>query len=242
MSTLAETQTILRPYVQRYPDLILIGRAVILLPVQHLLCGYFVDRTSSPEVLRPFWFANIVYLLTPSTGFLWAGDQVPRSSDIRAADFQDRLFAHMDRAFAELRKFTGAVDVFDIELPMNRDLTSHSVVQGLTRVAKGDLEGAEPFLLSELAYQTRDLADRLDFIAKYRRKGSKPWQRDMWIYDLRTKVRANNLVLIDLVKKRDRVGAANLLREWERLYVQAWKAEKHWISSPFPFEDGSAGT
>jgi hypothetical protein len=236
MSTQAEIQDILRPYVERHPDLVLIGRAVILRPVRHLMCGYFVDRTSVQHMSRPFWFANLTYLLIPNTGFLWDAGDAPRWWDIRAEDFQDRLFARMDLAFAELRKFTGAVDVFDIELLINRDLTPDSLVQGLTRVAKGDLEGAEPFLLSELAYQTRDLADRLDFIAKYRRKGSKPWQRDMWIYDLRTKVRANNLVLIDLVKKRDRIGAANLLREWERLYVQAWKAEAHWISSPFPFE------
>jgi hypothetical protein len=242
MSTLAETQALLRPYVERHPDLVLIGRAVILRPMRHLLCGYFVDRTSVPHMSRPFWFANIVYRFIPSTGFLWAGDHVPRWSDTRTEDFQHRLFASMDRAFAELRKFNGAVDVFDIELPMNRDLTSHSVVQGLTRVAKGDLEGAEPFLLRELAYQTRDLEDRLAFIAKYRRKDSKPWQRDMWIRDLCTKARANNLVLIDLVAKRDRVGAASLLREWERLYVQAWKAERHWISSPFPFEAGSSRT
>ena len=60
------------------------------------------------------------------------------------------------------------------------------------RSLTGDLEGAEPFLLSELAYQTRDLEDRLAFIAKYRREGSKPWQRDMWIHDQRSKVRANN--------------------------------------------------
>lgn len=236
MSTQAEIQDILRPYVERHPDLVLIGRAVILRPVRHLMCGYFVDRTSVQHMSRPFWFANLAYLLVPNTGFLWDAGDAPRWWDIRAEDFQDRLFARMDLAFAELRKFTGAVDVFDIELLINRDLTPDSLVQGLTRVAKGDLEGAEPFLLSELAYQTRDLADRLDFIAKYRRKGSKPWQRDMWIYDLRTKVRANNLVLIDLVTKRDRIGAANLLREWERLYVQAWKAEAHWISSPFPFE------
>ena len=239
MSTQAEIQDILRPYVERHPDLVLIGRAVILRPIRHLMCGYFVDRTSVPHMSRPFWFANLAYLLIPNTGFLWDAGDAPRWWDIRAEDFQDRLFAHMDRAFAELRKFTGAVDVFDIELPMNRDLTAHSVVQGLTRVAKGDLEGAEPLLLSELAYQTRDLADRLDFIAKYRRKDSKPWQRDMWIHAVRTKARANNETLIDLVSKRDRIGAANLLREWEGLYVQAWKAEKHWISSPFPFEHGA---
>lgn len=241
MSTQAEIQNMLRPYVERRPDLVLIGRAVILRPIRHLLCGYFVDRTSVSHMSRPFWFANLAYLPTPSTGFLWAGDHVPRWWDVRAEDFQDRLFARMDRAFAELRKFNDTVDVFDIELPMNRDLTSYSQVQGLTRVAKGDLEGAEPFLLSEIAYQTRDLADHLDYIAKYRRKGSKPWQRDMCIHDLRTKARANNQALIDLVTKRDRTGTANLLREWERLYVQAWKAEKHWISSPFPFELGDGG-
>ena len=236
MSTLAETQAILRPYVERHPDLVLIGRAVLLRPIRHLMCGYFLDRTSSPEMLRPFWFANINYRAVPGTGFLWAGDQVPRSSDIRTENFQDILFAHMNRAFAELRKFNGAVDVFDLQLPMNRDLTTNSHVQGLTRVAKGDLEGAEPFLLSELAYQTRDLEDRLEFMAKYRRKGSKPWKRDMAIHAARTKIRANSQVLIDLVRARDLAGAANLLREWERLYVAAWKAEKHWIPSPFPFE------
>ena len=241
MSTQAEIQDILRPYVERRSDLVLIGRAVILRPIRHLMCGYYVDRTSVPHMSRPFWFANLAYLLIPNTGFLWDSGDAPRWWDIRAENFQDRLFARMDLAFAQLRKFNEAVDIFDIELPMNRDLKPDSLVQGLTRVARGDLEGAEPFLLSELAYQTRDLADRLDFIAKYRRRGSKPWQRDMWIHDRRSKVRANNLVLIDLVAKRDRIGAANLLREWERLYVRAWKAEKHWISSPFPFEAGSVG-
>jgi len=187
-------------------------------------------------MLRPFWFANITYGFLANTGFLWAGDSVPRWADVRSGTFQDVVFAQMNRAFTELRRLTEQVDAFDVGLPVNRDLSANSFVQGLTRVAKGDLESAEPFLRRELAYQTRDLEDRRAFITKYRRKGSKPWQRDMEILAARERARDNNLLLIDRVRARDRGGAADLLRGRERLYVQAWKAERHWISSPFPLE------
>jgi hypothetical protein len=54
--------------VERHPDLVLIGRAVILRPIRHLMCGYFVDRTSVPHMSRPFWFANLAYLETLCSG------------------------------------------------------------------------------------------------------------------------------------------------------------------------------
>lgn len=241
MSTLAETQAILWPYVEQHPDLVLVGRAVILRPMRHLMCGYFLDRTSSPETLCPFWFANVLYARIPSTGFLWAGRENPQSLDVRSEGFSETLFAHMDRAFAVLRRSSQSLDGFDIGLPMDRDLTHHSNVQGLTRAAKGDLEGAEPFLLSDLNYRKNDLIDNMAFIKQYRRQGSKPWQRDMAGHAIRVKIHANSQALVDLVVARDHAGVAALLHGWERLYIQAWKAEKHWIPSPFPFEAARSG-
>ena len=236
MSTIADVRAVLKPFVERHPDLLLIGRAVILRPFRHLMCGYYLDRTSAPELVKLLWFANMMYVPWPSRGFLWSGEPFPRQSNILAEDFVDRLYIHMDAVFAELRNFSDATSGYDIRLPSFRDLTSFSEIQGLRCVADGELDQAEEHLSRYLEGGKRELEWRLDFMKKHTRVGSKPWQRAMEGYDLVTETLNRTTRLLDLVRTRQTAAAANLLRDWERQNAQLWKVEKHWIPSPFPFE------
>jgi hypothetical protein len=240
MSTQAEIQDILRPYVEQHPDLVLTGRAVILRPVRHLMCGYYLDRTSAPALVRLFWFAGMTYVPQRSRGFQWAGEPVPRQSNILAADFQECLYATMEAGFTELRKHQDALTGFGINLRMYWDLPPSAEVEGLRCVAEGDLAGADRYLSLHVAGEKRGLEERLAFARRHCRAGSRAWKREMEIYETIKATLERTTKLLDLVRAGDRPAVANLLREWEARQVEAWKVEKHWISSPFPLEtDGS---
>lgn len=50
-----EVQAFVAPLLSRHPDMELIGRAIVLKPVHHLLRIIYIDRTSSAHVCQPHW-------------------------------------------------------------------------------------------------------------------------------------------------------------------------------------------
>lgn len=55
MTTAAQIKKLLRPVVDRYDDLTLVGRWIILKPVRHLARGIVIDNTGEAKRFRPFW-------------------------------------------------------------------------------------------------------------------------------------------------------------------------------------------
>ena len=236
MSTIADMKRLLQPYVDRHDDLALVGRAVIIKPVHHLVCGFFVDRTSITTSIEPFWFVTLMYAPWRRMGFSWTGRDLVRHTNLEHEATQAEIFRAMDIAFAELRGILDRCSAFGIKLQSFRKLEIFPIYRGLVQAAEGDFERAVEDLSLYVAREEADARDQLDYIEKHTRPLGRPRQKELaGLERLNTYLSAIK-TLIALIEKRDRHCIANLLREWERGTAKAWNIEHFWEPTPFPFE------
>jgi hypothetical protein len=239
MSTIADAKRLLQPYVDRHDDLALVGRAVIIKPVRHLVRGFFVDRMSMKASLNPFWYVSLMYTPWMSKGFSWAGYDLVRHTNLEDAATQADIFQAMDIAFAELRGIRDRCSAFGIKLKAYRKLEDFPIYRGLVQVAEGDFRQAVENLSRHAASEENHVQDKLDFIEKYTRPHGRPRQRELaTLESIKTNLNAIN-TLTSLLKERNQQGVATLLREWERGTATAWKIEHLWEPTAFPFEPGA---
>lgn len=239
MSTIADIKRLLQPYVDRHGDVALVGRAVVIKPVRHLICGFFVDRTSSKNWVKPFWFAHLMFTPWAIMGFDWTGRRYPEHADLDSEATQAAIFLDMDTAFAELRGILDQCSAYGVQLEVNRKLQNFSFYRGIIRAAEGDfqqaLEDLSEYVTGEEEYVEREL----EFIERHTRPHGRPWHRQMYNYKRSVAYLEGTKDLVALLKTRDRQGIANLLREWERGTANAWKIEHLWEPTAFPFESGA---
>lgn len=239
MSTIADMKRLLQPYVDRHGDLALVGRAVIIKPVRHLMCGFFVDRMSMKNSLQPFWFVSLMYTPWMHKGFSWAGYDLVRHTNLEDEATQADIFLAMDIAFAELRGILNRCSAFGIKLKAYRKLEDFPIYRGLVQAAEGDFQQAIENLSRHATSEENHVQDKLDFIEKYTSPHGRPRQRELATLE-RIKEYLNAVkTLIAVLEKRDRLGVAALLREWERGTAAAWKIEHLWEPTAFPFESGA---
>lgn len=238
MSTIAETSQLLQPYVDRHEDLALVGRAVIIRPVRHLMRGFFVDRTSAKTSLNPFWFASLMYTPWMHRGFDWAGYDLVRHTNLEDVETPADIFHGMDIAFAELRGMRDRCSAFGMKLAPFRDLERFPIYMGLVQAAEGHSLQAVKNLYLYVAHEEAYVQRQVDFIEKHTRPHGRPRQKELSIVESIETYLGMVRTLIALLEENDRDGVARLLREWERGTARAWKIEHLWEPTPFPFEGG----
>ena len=103
MSTKAQVAELVMPYLERHLDLVLSGRDVVLLPVEHLSRGVYVDRTSSKGQISPKWGVTLLFGWRPRG----VGQFMPRATGyIGEPHLAENLFRELDTAFDTLRSST----------------------------------------------------------------------------------------------------------------------------------------
>jgi hypothetical protein len=55
MTTAAQVKKMVRPLLERHPDLALVGRWIFVKPVHHFARAVLIDRMLNPEKFRPRW-------------------------------------------------------------------------------------------------------------------------------------------------------------------------------------------
>lgn len=237
MSTTVQIHELVQPYVSERDDLVLVGRAIILKPIRHLLRGYFIDRTSWKGGMKPRWFVNLMFRPQESTGFQWTGRLQPTYGEIEDDDFPQRLFKAMDVAFHELRKIESANDICKLHLVVDLRREDQMAYRSLISTSIGNFDVASEEL-SEYIKEVRGWNDRdMEFIRLFTRRGSRAEQRKLREYAEGVRLLDRIIDLHALVQKQDRHGIADLLREWERNTAKAWKIDHLWEPTPFPFEE-----
>jgi hypothetical protein len=61
MTTAAEIKKLVQPFLQRNPDLTIIGRFVFFKQVDHILRGIYVDRCGDKQAFRPIWKVDCLF-------------------------------------------------------------------------------------------------------------------------------------------------------------------------------------
>jgi hypothetical protein len=220
MTTVAQVRQVVQPLLQRNSDLALVGRLVVIKPVQHILRGVYIDRMSDPLIFRPIW--AVVFLFEPrqTFSFNW-GERVyrrPGSWDVSDPDTPATMAAAIEEQALPLLRPVQSIDEFVRFTTSDRfpytPLDFYELRKIFVDVARGDLDAARSiceFLMTD----------------RGKRKHLPLMQEE---YDRITQR------LCPLVAANDRPGLARLLHEFEARSAKDMKLDKIWEATPFPIE------
>src|SRR5919197_255294 len=79
MTTAAQIKQAVRPLLERGPDLALVGRLVLIKPVQHLLRGVYFARSLDHNAFVPTWLVVPMFRYRTRVIFNW-GDRLYKPS------------------------------------------------------------------------------------------------------------------------------------------------------------------
>ena len=220
MTTVAQVRQAVQPLLQRNPDLALVGRLVVLKPVQHFIRGIYIDRSLDPLLFVPTWSILSLFETRLDIGFLWGG-RVYGVWDITEPDVNARMCEAIEQEALPSMRSIKTIDDFVKFTSKERFPDTHLDLYPASKifvdVARGDLEAASAIC----AYMATDRAKRWYL----------PNMQDK--YDLVTKE------LCPLIAADDRRGLARLLHGYEAQSVKNLKLEKFWEPTPFPIEQST---
>lgn len=225
MTTAAEVKRMVRPLLQRNPDLALVGRMIYVKPVVHFARAVLIGRTSSANRFSPRWV--VIHLF-----------QVRRSFTLNWGDHLDELLPGMSGFYWPTDApgiAEGLCNAIEKQaLPWLRTMSTLElylafVSQNLFRHHMYDKGDAE--IIVRVAQGFLGHARKLCVQQRER------WSTDKPEYDDDTRADFRRLLeLSALLEKDDRAGLASLLHSWEAETVKNFKIEHLWEPTPFPLE------
>lgn len=242
MTTRAEIQKWVRPFVQVRPGLALSQRAVLVAPVHHIARGMYFRSTSTKTRPEIAWFFEILFAAPGSWNTEF--DRRFRLGDSTADGFLGRLQRAMQEAFENYLLPTRSVaDFHDFAVSEESQFTflnldRYSLEHGTVLAALGRLDQAETVLRAAIA-ECEDAAAS-EQRAEDELLSTQPRPRGVIILDVaRKKLRIAESVgeLLAYVERRNRAAIAALLHEWERLRVEKREIGHLWEPTPFPVEE-----
>ncbi|WP_341987221.1 hypothetical protein [Azorhizobium sp. AG788] len=220
MTMAKQVQTLMKPLVERHPDLAVVGRYVFLQPIHHFARGVYVGRCLDKDALSPEWRFSMLFYPGPGLGSAWSGYIYGRQSGvwkINDPNTQQELIGQIeDIALPTLRANSTMEDLAafasDERFP-GRSWTSWSLIRLVFQSALGDLQAARATCttLSEPRRIPRDTASR----------------------DIHLTIVQGLAPLLD---SSDRAAIGSLLRTWELNRLKFHKMDKYWQPAPFPVE------
>jgi len=206
MTTAAQVAHVVGPLLKRNPDLALVGRLVVIKPVQHILRGIYVDRSLNSKLFVPTWAANFLFQPNARFHFFW-GRRVHGAWDVDTPGLAEKLADAIERdALPTLRSIV-TIDDF-VGFANGAWVEDH---KPYVDVALGDFNAAQSMC---------------DFFASL--------NGDYGIRQEECEHVVNDIC--PLIAANDRPALARLLHKYEKESVKRLKLEKLWEPTPFPIE------
>ncbi len=219
MSTIAQVQKVAAPLLERHPDLIMVGRAIVVLPVTHIVRAIRLNGSSGRGAFNPGWGATYLFRRRDHVGYGWICDFMSRIYGIWDVAHPDHQRVFMEMAETEALPALRAMKTFDDFLaftsqdisftPWNRYPLGRLIIQS----ALGDLDGGRRTCAG--LWNPKAIPDE-------------EHGRDEYLFIARS--------LCPLLAKDDHASIARLLHEWEAFSAKTFKLEKYWQPTPFPIE------
>lgn len=224
MTTAAEVKAMVRPLLDRHPDLALVGRFLFLKPVHHFARAVIIGHTYSKDQFDPRWVVLHLFQVRTFFSLSW-GDRLvnwrsplPGIWQMSDPDVQLSLIeAIEEQALPKLRAMKTLDDYlqFVSEHMFWNQLYDWPHCKIITDVASGNIESARSICEDKI----------------------KHWSTDHPHFD--EDDRAENRRLRELcacLAVDDRSGLVRLLHEWEAESVRNLKIAHLWEPTPFPLE------
>jgi hypothetical protein len=220
MTTATQIKRLIKPLLQRYGELALIGQWIVLKPVHHVVRGVLIDRSWEANRFRPTWAVVDLVERLEVFPINW-GQQFahPTNGSWKWDDptIQEALIEALEQEV----------------LPLLRPIVSLDDFVGFATDERFRLSGFDAFLLRKIVVDVArgDLESARSICANLatgRTRWSGPRMREEFDRIMQR--------LCPLLAADDRAGLVLLLREWEAYSVKNLKLETVWEPLPFPLE------
>jgi hypothetical protein len=229
MTTAAQVKKLVRPLLERHSDLALVGRWILVKPVQHFARGIRIGSLLDPEKFRPQW--AVVHLFEQRRFFPlnwgeWLYNEPsprPGSWKISDPDISAALIRQIEQRALPALRAIGTLDdylSFVSQHYFRHQLFDWPDCRLIVEVALGDLAAARTTCRDNLHL----------------------WSSDRPVIDEEAREEHRRLrEFCALVAAGDRVALAKTLHEWEAISVKNLKIAHLWEATPFPLEMQTAG-
>ena len=237
MATAAQMKFLSQQFLGRHTEFIFHQRALIRLPVRHVLVKFSFDRTSLPMEIRTTCGASLMCCPPPwSRGGI--GHTLDRASGFRdGPNFVAEFTEELERANREvLVRFQTLQDVMDYPPIPFPGKEMDRITRSTLLATLGRFEEAASLLAPWIPGERGWLKMNVGIIRKHYRKGSKSWHRQQDSHDRVSEHLAHVEKLHGLLAAGDPGPIAALLNEWEAIGARMRGIERYWEPSPFPFE------
>lgn len=220
MTTVAQVRQVAQPLLKRNPDLVLVGRLVVIKPVHHILHGVYIDRSIDRLTFVPTW--SVIFMFEPRKdfGYRWGARVCGPSGgwNITDPDLPALMCEAIESEALPPMRSIKTLDDFvrftSKERFPDTYLDLYEMSKVFVDVARGDLKVAR----SICEYMATDEAQR------------------RYLPDMQERYDRVTKELCPLIAANDRPGLAQLLHSYEAQSVKNLKLEKFWEPTPFPIE------
>jgi hypothetical protein len=208
MTTIAQVKRLVRPLLQRNPDLALVRRWVVVKPVHHILRAISIGRSLDPKSFVPTWAANFLFQPNARLHFFW-GTRMKGTWDVDVPELDENLADAIEREALPTLRSLVTIDDF-VRFTNGAWVEDHKpYVDG----ALGDLKAAQWMC---------------DFLAGLNGHfGIRQEECEDVFHGL-----------CPLIARNDRPAIAKLVHQHEAASVKQLNLEKLWQPTPFPIELG----
>lgn len=239
MSAAKQIAQMVEPFLERHPEFALVGRSVVMRPVDHLMRSFFIDRTSGKGYVQPGW--SVVTTFAPPPNHLTgAGTSMVRGAGYVAdPENQARLLDEMEVVTKEIFETADIQSIPALGWRAEPIFGPGAMAHGMPLLAKGAFDEALPHFAKTLERIDAAVEHRASALKKRRSADSRPARLDAYLLGRLHESQAGFRTLCDLLVAGQVPAIAAQLHEWERMAVRANKVEHLWQPTPFPFELGA---
>lgn len=221
MTTIRQVKAWLTPLLQQHKDLALVGRLLVVKPVNHILRAVLIDRTSSANRFRPLWFIH--HLCDPRGEYhiSWGEKLTLAGGRWDADDPEMPALLRKQIETVALPNLRPIITFEDYLAAVSRHGSRHLLFdvgpsdKVVVDVAMGDLTAARQLCMTRIAHMSNP----------------KP-EDDGW-----TKAMVSGAKLLcGMLAQDDYAGLIRTLHGWEAMYARNLKLTDLWQPSPFPIE------
>lgn len=247
MTTALEVKKWLRPVLKHHPDLVLVGRNLIIPPVHHILRGIFFDASWDKQPCRPIWYAGAMFMYNSESDSppfdIHEQYSLKRSNEENfpsqvTVKTEEVLQLDFSRVYTVEQYINFSKDPEVESAGRDNRIISHRPFHYAVAVsALSDLDAAEQKIVAAAAWWERGSIAAARQADEWRAKGAVAIARDTERTAISHGTIARRLgALRDLVQCRDRAGIGDLLRAWEFERAKALKVDHLWEPTAFPVE------
>ena len=238
MSTASQVAQLVEPFLRRHAEFALVGRSVVMMPVDHLMRRFYLDRTSARGYVQPSWSVASTFG-PPPNHLVGTGTRLVRGVGyVDDPQTQARLLEEMELITSEILGPSDADSLVALSWKAEPVFGPDSLEFGMPLLAKGAFTEALPYFTATLKRIDSGIERRVAAVQGHGSADSREARLDFGLLGRWREAQQGLRTICDLLSVGDAPAIAAQLHEWEAAAVRMHKVEHLWAPSPFPFESG----